>query len=106
MLKGKRKQAEVTGKPELVSQVAHVTGLSFKKTEEVINALEEAVRDELAKGNRVRLMGFGTWEVREVEGRTIKDIRSGQPINVGASRHVGFKTGAVLNRAAAHKRTW
>src|SRR6266702_4765154 len=101
----------VVGKDERIHQIAGRAGLNLKETRKVIEAFTEVVRDEIAKGPEVRLMGFGTWELRDVASRKVKSIRGGKQITIPARKRVGFSVGAVLaqaadpTKAAAHKST-
>ncbi len=54
----------------------------------------------MAKGKGVRLMGFGTWNLRSVAARKVKSIRGGTQITIPARKRVGFSVGAVLSQAA------
>jgi DNA-binding protein HU-beta len=94
------KHHSVIGKDELIHQTAARAGLSLKETGKVIDAFTEVVREELARGHEVRLMGFGTWSLRTVAPRKVKSIRGGQQITIPARKRVGFSVGAVLAQAA------
>lgn len=90
----------VVGKDELIHQVAAKAGLNLKETNRVIDAFTEVVREGVAKGYEVRLMGFGTWNLRNVAPRRVKSIRGGDQIVIPARKRVGFSVGAVLSQAA------
>ncbi len=90
----------VIGKDELIHQVAARAGLNLKETSKVIDAFTEVVREDVARGHEVRLMGFGTWNLRDVAARRVKSIRGGDPITIPARKRVGFSVGAVLSKAA------
>jgi DNA-binding protein HU-beta len=90
----------VIGKDELIHQVAARAGLNLKETSKVIDAFTEVVREDVARGHEVRLMGFGTWNLRDVAARRVKSIRGGDPIIIPARKRVGFSVGAVLSKAA------
>src|SRR5579863_3267826 len=91
----------VVGKDELIHQVAARAGLSLKETGNVIDAFTEVVREDISQGNEVRLMGFGTWNLRAVAARKVKSIRGGRQITIPAGKRVGFTVGAVLSQAAS-----
>src|SRR5579863_10562093 len=91
----------VVGKDELIHQVAARAGLSLKETGNVIDAFTEVVREDISQGNEVRLMGFGTWNLRSVAARKVKSIRGGKQITIPAGKRVGFTVGAVLSQAAS-----
>ncbi len=91
----------VVGKDELIHQVAAKAGLTLKETSKVIDAFTEVVREEIAQDHEVRLMGFGTWNLRQVAARKVKSIRNGKQITIPAGKRVGFTVGAVLSQAAS-----
>ncbi len=90
----------VIGKDELIHQVAAKAGMNLKETSKVIEAFTEVVCEDIAQGHEVRLMGFGTWNLREVASRKVKSIRGGAQITIPARKRVGFSVGAVLSQAA------
>lgn len=94
------KSAPVVGKDELIHQIAARAGMNLKETSKVIDAFTEVVREDVAKGQEVRLMGFGTWNLRDVAPRKVKSIRGGNQITIPARKRVGFSVGAVLAQAA------
>jgi len=94
------KTQPVVGKDELIHQVAARAGLNLKETSKVIDAFTEVVREDIARGHEVRLMGFGTWNLRNVAARKVKSIRGGKQIIIPAGKRVGFTVGAVLSQAA------
>ena len=90
----------VVSKDELIHQIAARAGLNLKETSKVIDAFAEVVRERVAQGHEVRLMGFGTWNLREVAARRVKSIRGGDQITIPARKRVSFSVGAVLSQAA------
>jgi DNA-binding protein HU-beta len=90
----------IVGKDELIHQVAAKSGLTLKDTSKVIDAFTDVVREEIAQDHEVRLMGFGTWNLRKVAARKVKSIRGGKQITIPAGKRVGFTVGAVLSQAA------
>jgi DNA-binding protein HU-beta len=97
--------ALVVGKEEIIHQVAADSGLSLQDATKVLEAFKGVVHGELTKGHSVRLMGFGTWEVRKVGARRVKSIRGGKEITIPARHRVGFSVGAVLGTAAENHKT-
>jgi len=91
----------VVGKDELIHQIAAKAGMNLKDTNKVIDAFTEVVREGVSKGHEVRLMGFGTWNLRDVAPRRVKSIRGGDQITIPARKRVGFSVGAVLSTAAS-----
>jgi DNA-binding protein HU-beta len=94
------KNPNVVGKDELIHQVAAKAGLNLKETTKVIDAFTEVVCEGVAQGHEVRLMGFGTWNLRDVAARNVKSIRGGRQITIPARKRVGFSVGAVLAESA------
>src|ERR1700730_415803 len=94
------KSTPVVGKDELIHQIAAKAGMNLKETSKVIDAFTEVVREGVSKGHEVRLMGFGTWNLRSVAPRKVKSIRGGNQITIPARKRVGFSVGAVLSQAA------
>src|SRR5712692_533164 len=94
------KHSTIVGKDELVHQIAAKAGLNLKETSKVIDAFTEVVCEDVAQGHEVRLMGFGTWNLRKVAARQVKSIRGGHQITIPARKRVGFSVGAVLSQAA------
>ncbi len=94
------KHSNVVGKDELIHQVTAKAGMNLKETSKSIDAFTEVVEEDLAQGHEVRLMGFGTWNLRNVAARNVKSIRGGKQITIPARKRVGFSVGAVLAQAA------
>jgi len=94
------KEHSVIGKDELIHQIAAKAGMNLKDTSKIIEAFTEVVREDIARGHEVRLMGFGTWNLRDVASRQVKSIRGGKQITIPARKRVGFSVGAVLSQAA------
>ncbi len=88
----------------LVHQVAAKAGTNLKETNGILDAFTEVVREEVSKGKEVRLMGFGTWNLRNVAARKVKSIRGGNQITIPARKRVGFSVGAVLSQAASPRK--
>lgn len=84
-------------KSELVAAMAAKAELSKKDTEKVLKAFEEVVTEELAKGGKVQLVGFGTFEVRERKAREGRNPRNPEEvIKIPASKAPVFKAGKAL----------
>ena len=83
-------------KSELIAAVAEQAGLSKKDAEKAVNAVVSAVTDALVEGDKVQLVGFGTFEVRARGARTGKNPRTGEAIKIAASKVPAFKAGKAL----------
>ena len=88
-------------KTELVSAVAEKTEFTKKDAEKAINAVLEAVEEALAKGDKVQLVGFGTFEVRERAARTGRNPQTGEEIKIEAAKVPAFKPGKALKDAVS-----
>lgn len=83
-------------KTELVSAVAEKAELSKKDTEKAIKAFTDVVAEELKKGEKIQLVGFGTFEVSERAARTGRNPQSGEEMLIPASKAPKFKAGKAL----------
>ena len=86
---------EIT-KKDVVNLVKAKTDLSAKTTGEVVDALLDVITEALADGDSVRFTGFGTFSVTERAARTGKNPRTGEVIEIAASKSVSFKAGKSL----------
>ena len=86
----------VMNKTELIAVVAEKAELSKKDAEKAIKALTEAVSEELVKGGKVQLVGFGTFEVAERAAREGRNPKTGETMPIAASRSPKFKAGYAL----------
>jgi DNA-binding protein HU-beta len=83
-------------KSELIDAMAAKSGMKKTESAAALDAFIEAVGDALKKGDQVTLVGFGTFLVREREARTGRNPRSGETIEIAASRLPSFKAGKGL----------
>ena len=83
-------------KTELVAAIAERTELSKKDSEKVLKAFVDVVTEELTKGEKIQLVGFGTFEVSERAARTGRNPHTGAEINIPASKAPKFKAGKAL----------
>lgn len=83
-------------KNEIVTALATKTGMSKKDSETALNAFVESVTEALVEGDKVSLVGFGTFEVRNRPARTARNPRTGEEIKVKASKAPVFKAGKGL----------
>ncbi len=83
-------------KSELVVAVAEKAALSKKDAEKAVSAVVDAITGALADGDKVQLVGFGTFEVRARGARTGKNPRTGEAIKIAASKVPAFKAGKAL----------
>lgn len=83
-------------KSELIDQVAEKADISKAMAGRAVDALVEAVAESLQVGNSVTLIGFGTFAVRERASRSGRNPRTGEVLEIKASKTVGFKPGKTL----------
>ena len=83
-------------KAELVAAIAEKTGLTKKDSEAAVNAFVETVTEQLKKGEKVQLIGFGTFEVSERAARTGRNPQTGAEMTIAASKVPKFKAGKVF----------
>ncbi len=88
-------------KAELISAVAEHAGLSKKDTEKALNSVFEVIGDALAKGDKVQIAGFGGFEVKAREARTGRNPKTGETIEIAASKAPVFKAGKGLKDKVA-----
>ena len=90
-------------KSDLVSAVADKASITKKDAEKSINTIVEVITDELAKGGKVQLVGFGTFDVAERAAREGRNPQTGEPMKIPASKAPRFKVGKVLKDAVNGK---
>ena len=83
-------------KTELVAAVAEKAALSKKDAEKAVSAVVDTITAALADGDKVQLVGFGTFEVRERAASTGKNPRTGAAIKIEASKVPAFKAGQAF----------
>jgi DNA-binding protein HU-beta len=86
-------------KAELVSSVAEKAEVTKKDAEKVITAVFDVVEEALARGDKVQLVGFGTFEVRDRAARTGRNPQTGEEIQIAATRVPAFRAGKALRDA-------
>ena len=90
-------------KTELVASVAEKSGLTKKDSEKAVNAVLAAVTESLEKGEKVQLVGFGTFEVRERKARKAQNPQTKKEITIPAKKVPAFKAGKGLKEVVAKK---
>ncbi|WP_019536412.1 HU family DNA-binding protein [Paenibacillus ginsengihumi] len=86
-------------KTDLINSIADKSGLTKKDVESVLNSFLGEVTDALANGEKVQLIGFGTFETRKRSGRTGRNPQTGQEIVIAESTVPVFKAGNKLKEA-------
>ncbi|MEW6726055.1 MAG: HU family DNA-binding protein [Bacillota bacterium] len=88
-------------KAELVSSVAEKADLTKKDVEKALSAMLDSISEALAKGDKVQLVGFGTFETRERAARKGRNPQTGEEISIAATKVPVFKAGKVLREAVS-----
>ena len=83
-------------KTELIAAVAEKAEISKKDAEKAVKAFTDAVAEELAKGGKVQLVGFGNFEVSERPAREGRNPRTGETMTIAASKTPKYKPGKAL----------
>ena len=83
-------------KTELIAAVAENAEISKKDAEKALKAFVDVVYDELVKGEKVQLVGFGTFEVTERKEREGRNLQTGEPMTIAASKTPKFRPGKAL----------
>ena len=83
-------------KTELVAAMAKETELSKKDAEKALKAFTDVVEEELKKGEKIQLVGFGTFEVSERAAREGRNPQTGETMKIAASKAPKFKAGKAL----------
>ena len=88
-------------KAELINAAAEKAELSKKDTEAAVNAVIAVITDALTKGDKVQLVGFGSFEVRSRAARVGRNPKTKETINIAASKVPAFKPGKALKDIVA-----
>ncbi|MCL2014530.1 MAG: HU family DNA-binding protein [Oscillospiraceae bacterium] len=88
-------------KAELISAFAEKTGFSKKDSDKAVNTVLDVITANLAKGEKVSLVGFGTFEVRARSARDGVNPLTKQPMHIPASKAPAFKAGKALKDAVS-----
>ena len=86
-------------KSELCAAIAEKTGMTKKDAEKFTGAFVETVIESMKKGERVQVVGFGTFEVRERPARNARNPRTGETFAIEASKAPVFKAGKTLRES-------
>ncbi|MBQ4543699.1 MAG: HU family DNA-binding protein [Clostridia bacterium] len=84
---------------ELIASIAEKSGITKKDAETVLSATIASITEALKKGDKVQLVGFGTFEIRERAARTGRNPATGAEIKIAAAKTPAFKAGKALKDA-------
>lgn len=88
-------------KTELIAAIAEKTEMTKKDSEKALTAVIDTITETLANGEKVQLVGFGTFEVRERAERTGVNPQTQKKITIAATKAAAFKAGSALKEAIA-----
>jgi len=83
-------------KTEFISTVAARSGMNKKDVEKAVNAFVATIEQALKEGQRIQLVGFGTFEVRQRQARKGRNPQTGQEITITAAKVPAFRAGKAL----------
>ena len=86
-------------KSELVDAISKEAGLTKTKTNEVVNAIVETITNTLKKGEKVALVGFGTWSTAKRAKRTGRNPKTGKALTIPSKTVAKFKAGSELAKS-------
>jgi DNA-binding protein HU-beta len=84
---------------QLIDAIATKAELTKKDADVFLNAYIEAVTEAMQAGDKVTLVGFGTFEVRERAAREGRNLRTGEPMHIPATKYPAFKAGKSFKEA-------
>ena len=90
-------------KTELINAISEKSGLTKKDSEAALNATLKSIEEALVKGDKISLIGFGTFDVRKRAAREGKNPQTGAKIKIAASKAPAFKAGSSLKNAVNGK---
>ena len=83
-------------KTELIAAITEKTGFTKKDAEKALNAVVDVITEALQKGEKVQIVGFGSFEVKDRPARVARNPRTGEEITIEASKAPVFKAGKAL----------
>lgn len=91
-------------KTEFISEIAEKCGLSKQKTTEVVDVMFESIGEAMQRGEKLQIIGFGTFEVRERAERVGRNPRTGEAMPIPATKIVKFQMGSQLKEMVAEQK--
>jgi len=86
-------------KKEIIEKLAFRTGQTKAEAQKSLESFLDLITDTLQNGEKITLVGFGTFDVQQVQGRTGRNPQTGQPMQIKPKKRVRFKAGAELSGA-------
>lgn len=91
-------------KIEFVSEIAEKCGLSKQKTAEVVDVMFESIGEALQRGEKLQIIGFGSFEVRDRAERVGRNPQTGEAMPIPATKVVKFQAGSQLKEMVAEQK--
>lgn len=91
-------------KTEFISEIAEKCGLSKQKTAEVVDVMFESIGEAMQRGEKLQIIGFGTFEVRERTERVGRNPQTGEVMQIPATKVVKFQMGSQLKEMVAEQK--
>jgi DNA-binding protein HU-beta len=85
-------------KADLINEIANSTGLTKSKSSEVIDSMINAIETSLSKGEKVTLVGFGTWETSTRQARKGRNPKTGAELSIPSKKVAKFRAGTKLSQ--------
>ena len=92
-------------KTQFIDAIVEKSGLKKKEAEAALNAMTDVIAEALKAGDKIQLVGFGTFEVKERAAREGRNPKTGETIKIAASKHPAFTAGKALKDSAFLKRS-
>ena len=83
-------------KTQFIDAIVEKSGLKKKEAEAALNAMPDVIAEALKAGDKIQLVGFGTFEVKERAAREGRNPKTGETIKIAASKHPAFTAGKAL----------
>lgn len=83
-------------KTQFIDAIVEKSGLKKKEAEAALNAMTDVIAEALKAGEKIQLVGFGTFEVKERAAREGRNPKTGETIKIAASKHPAFTAGKAL----------
>ncbi|NVN97931.1 MAG: integration host factor subunit beta [Geobacteraceae bacterium] len=91
-------------KSELIELLSLKRGISFKKSEEIVNTVFDSMTDAMLSGDRIEIRGFGSFVINEYKSYTGRNPKTGESIDVSPKKLPFFKVGKELKERVAQNR--
>ena len=91
-------------KTDITDMISQSAGMSRKEAKAVVNSVFDLIKDELTKGNPVKISGFGKWNVKSKHARIGRNPQTGETLQIEARNVLTFKSSNVMREAVNDKK--